>query len=288
MFKKQENMLLKPLSPSYFSLLLLLPLSLALFQSPDAPVSTKSVEAPDVCSTDNKAFTNGEEMRYKVYYNLNFVWVPAGEVVFTVKDKGDQYHIRAEGRTFSSYEWFYKVRDVYDTYVDKETLLPTLFIRDVQEGGYTLYEKVSFDQKKRVAHVVRGRSKDQIKERKDYPIDACMHDMLSIIYLARNLDYNLYQSGQTFPVKVFLDKEEWPLQVAYKGKEEKKIKGLGKYNTIVFSPEVIAGEVFEEGTEMKVWVSDDGNKVPLLIESPLSVGTIKAVLQDHKGLRHPM
>jgi hypothetical protein len=283
----------KPLFPSFLGLLLALPLSLGLLQSPEhtspRPVPAQLTDAPDICSIHNQAFLDGEEVRYKVYYNLNFVWVPAGEVVFTVKDKGEQYHIRAEGRTYSSYEWFFKVRDTYDTYIDKKTLLPTLFIRDVQEGGYTLYEKVSFDQKKRTAHVVRGRSKDNIKERKDYPIDACMHDMLSIVYLARNLDYNRYQSGQSFPVKIFLDKEEWPLQVAYKGKEtDKKIKGLGRYNTILFSPEVIAGEVFKEGTEMKVWVSDDGNKIPLLIESPLSVGSVKVVLQEHKGLRYPM
>nr|MBP6540568.1 DUF3108 domain-containing protein [Saprospiraceae bacterium] len=41
------------------------------------------------------------------------------------------------------------------------------------------------------------------------------------------------------------------------------------------------------GNRMHVWVSNDGNKLPLLIESPLSVGSAKAVLKSYSGLRHP-
>jgi hypothetical protein len=37
---------------------------------------------------------------------------------------------------------------------------------------------------------------------------------------------------------------------------------------------------------MKVWVSKDQNRIPLLIESPIAVGSVKAVLMDYKGLRH--
>ena len=55
-----------------------------------------------------------------------------------------------------------------------------------------------------------------------------------------------------------------------------------------FTPEVIAGEVFPDGAELNVWVTDDGNHLPLIIESPLSVGSAKAVLKSYKGLRYPV
>ena len=117
----------------------------------------------------------------------------------------------------------------------------------------------------------------------------CMHDILSVVYYARNIDYDNFDAGQTFPVKIFMDKEIHPLQVKYKGKEaKKKIKGQGSFNTIKFSPEVITGDVFEEGTEMNIWVSDDGNRIPLLIESPVSVGSVKAVLKSYSGLKHDL
>ena len=106
------------------------------------PVSQDSKD----CRLDNNAFSVGEELTYKLYYNWNFVWMSAGEVTFRVKDNGSQYYYAINGSTYNSYDWFFKVRDKYDTYVNKETLLPEMSIRDVQEGGYRLYEKVKYEQ----------------------------------------------------------------------------------------------------------------------------------------------
>lgn len=241
------------------------------------------------CTIDNSTFQAGEEITYKLYYNLNFIWIPAGEVVFKITDFGNVFRISADGRTYKSYEWFFKVRDRYESYIDKETLLPNMSVRDVKEGGYTLYDKTLLNQKENKATIERGRSKETVKENLTVDIDKCMHDILSIIYYARNLDYDSMTKGAQVPVKIFIDKQEWPLKVVYDGHdEEKKIKGQGKFKTIKFSPEVIAGDVFKENTKMDIWVSDDLNKIPLLIESPVSVGSVKAVLKEYKGLRHEM
>ena len=237
------------------------------------------------CNIENNSFQHGEEIVYKLYYNWNFVWLSAGEVTFRVKDLGDQYHLSAYGRTYRSYEWFFKVRDYYDTYIDKETLLPKVAVRDVQEGKYTLYDKVTFDKNRNKAISLRGKSKDRAKIT-EYPIDACMHDILSIIYYTRNLDFNTINEGSEIPIKIFMDKETWPLKVRYKGKEEKRVRNRGKFNTFKFSPEVIVGNVFNEDTKMTVWASDDANKIPVLIESPVSVGSVKVVLKSYKGLKH--
>ena len=67
-----------------------------------------------------------------------------------------------------------------------------------------------------------------------------------------------------------------------------KIKGSGKFMTHVFQPQLIAGEVFKEKDQMSIYISVDSNQVPVLIESPLSVGKMKAVLMDYKGLRYPL
>ncbi|MBR9923113.1 MAG: DUF3108 domain-containing protein [Bacteroidetes bacterium] len=276
------------------SLLAFLMLVFMAFKPVSTGLDTVSMAAPtaeeiNACTVTNTTFRSGEEVTYKIYYNLNFVWIPAGEVVFKVDGMDGQYHLSATGKTYSSYEWFFKVRDQYDSYIDSETLLPYLSIRDVQEGGYTLYEKTTFNQRSNKAHVVRGRAIDNIKEDKEFSINSCMHDVLSIVYYARNLDFSSYDEGHDFPINIFMDKEEWPLNVQYKGKEsDVKIKGLGRFNTIKFSPQLISGEVFPDDAQMTVWVSDDRNKVPVMIESPLSVGSVKAVLKDYKGLRYEM
>ncbi len=240
------------------------------------------------CQIQNTAFQDGETIVYKLYYNWKFVWLSAGEVTFKVRDLGSQYHLSADGNTYKSYEWFYKVRDKYDTYVDKETLLPIVSIRDIHEGSYTLYDKIIFDKTNNVARSLRGRSRKDA-EWEEYDVESCMHDMLSIVYFSRNLNFDNMEVGREIPIKIFMDEETWPLKVVFKGKEsEKKIKGMGKFNTLQFSPEVISGYIFDEGDEMNIWVSDDKNRIPLQIESPVSVGSIKAVLKEYNGLRYDL
>jgi len=241
----------------------------------------------DECYTENTSFTEGEKVVYKVYYNWNFVWLSAGEVTFEVSESESEYRIAATGRTYSSYEWFFKVRDYYYTYIDKETLLPNTFIRDVEEGNYTLYDKVKFDQNSEKGTSYRGKTQE-VAKLQSFEFENCIHDMLSLIYKMRNINYDQMGEGESIPAKMFLDMKTYELDIRMKGRESKKwVRGLGYFDTFLISPELIAGEVFDEDAQMNIWVSDDANRVPLIIESPVSVGSVKVVLKDYNGLKHP-
>jgi hypothetical protein len=240
-----------------------------------------------LCSIENSTFLVGEEITYKLFYNWNILWLSAGEVVFRVEESEDQYHIVVTGRTYKSYEWFFKVNDRFETYIDKKSLLPTLFIRDIKEGKYRRYNKFIFDQKNNKVRFFKGKTSEDLVET-ELDLDPCMHDLVSILYHIRNRKFDDFEVGDVFPVSVFLE-EEYNLKVKVTGKNEKKrVKGRGLHMTHQFIPEVIAGEVFNEKDQMKVWVSADENKIPLLIESPVSVGKIKAVLKEYKGLKYDM
>ncbi len=243
----------------------------------------------DPCFSSNTTFKAGEKLSYKVYYNWNFIWFSAGEVTFQVIDDDDQYHYQVIGETYESYDWFFKVRDYFDTWVQKDNLLPMMAVKTQLEGKYRLYDYVNFDQSRKTCYNERGKAKDDIRERNNFQIGHCMHNMVSILYYARNLEFQNFRSGDSFPVQIFEDKKTWPLSVRYGGREEgKKIKELGRYNTLKFSPEVIEGDIFPKGAELNVWVTDDNNRMPLLIESPLRVGSVKAILKKHEGLRYPV
>ena len=245
------------------------------------PVST--------CSTLNDVpFQAGEELVYKIYYNLNFVWISAGEATFKVEDEGNRYHFSATGVTYDSYEWFYKVRDYYHTYADKQTLLPQTSIRHIKENKYSIYDKVEYDQKNRKASYIRGQTQDRATLNGNLTLSDCMHDVLSIIYYCRSLDYTNVQNGQDFPAKIMLDEETYPLKYRFLAREEKNIRGLGKFNAMRFSPQLVSGNVFKENAQMKIWASDDANKIPLMIESPVAVGSVKIVLKSWKGLRYDL
>ena len=239
----------------------------------------------DGCGAENDAFQPGEEVVYKIYYNLSPFWIAAGEVTFKVEDAGNDYRFEVVGSTYKSLEWFYRGLYTFQSDVDKASLMPHEFIRTIEEKKYSKYNKFVFDQNNGTVKTWQGKTKEETKTNILH-FGHCMHDMISVLYYMRNLDFDRLSVGTTIPVNVFIE-ENYPLTVHVLGKnEEKRIHGLGKCKTHVFSPEVIAGEVFSEGTQMTIWVSADQNRIPLMIESPVRVGKIKAVLYSHKGLRY--
>lgn len=252
------------------------------FQGP-----TEVQHQPRQNTTGEAAFQNGEQLTYKIYYNLNFIWVPAGEVTFKVFDEGAQFHYQAIGETYDSYEWFFSVKDTYNSWVDKNTFLPNYSERDVNEGKYHIFEKIAFNQSSKKMTVWRSDKRGAPETKTEHSVQEKVHDVLSIMYQLRNIDFTSQESGYAVPFKVFMDKEEYPLKMRYVGKESrKKVYGMGRYKTLKFQPEVIAGNVFKDDARMSVWVSDDQNRIPLLIESPVSVGSVKMVLKKYWGLKY--
>ncbi len=234
----------------------------------------------DFCNTRNTSYQSGELLQFSVFYNMGFIWIHAGDAVFTTQEKnlGGQkvFHIKGDGKTLSSYEWFYKVRDMYETYVDQETLLPVRFIRDVNEGGMKFRHDVTFN---------RGAQSAE-SAGKLYHIPQCTQDVLSAIYFARNIDYSKYQPGDQIPFDMFLDDKVYSLYIKYLGREEIKTR-KGTYKAIKIAPLLIEGTIFSGGEKMTVWVSDDKNHVPLRVNSPIAVGSIKVDLMGYANLRNP-
>jgi hypothetical protein len=89
------------------------------------------------------------------------------------------------------------------------------------------------------------------------------------------------------PFTLFLDNESYELYLRYLGKETVKTK-YGKFKAIKFKPLLIKGTIFEGGEKMTVWVSDDANRIPVRIESAISVGSIKVDMMGYQNLRYPL
>lgn len=240
-----------------------------------------SSQAQGFCGLKNQAFENGEKLTYKVYYNVSFMYVGAGEVTFsTTLDQLNGvpvYHVVGEGHTYRSYDWIFKVRDRYETFIDTATMLPLRFIRKVSEGDYRKYNLVTFDHAHHKATSRKG----------TYDVPECVQDVLSAIYYARNIDFDRYKPGDKIPFSMFLDDEVYHIYIRYLGKAKVTTR-YGTFNAIEFSPLLIKGTIFEGGEKMTVWVSDDRNKIPLRINSPITVGSIKVDLVGYRDLRHPL
>ncbi|MBL7773040.1 MAG: DUF3108 domain-containing protein [Chitinophagaceae bacterium] len=232
------------------------------------PVSSSSVSE---CSFPNKSTFPGEKLVYKIYYTLAGAYVGAGEATFknelSTYDGLPCYHLSGEGHTYSSYDWFFKVRDLYESYVDTTTLLPMQFKRKVQEGNNRLFNSVIFNRTYNRATSTNG----------VFKIPDCVQDVLSSIYYARNIDFSNFKLNQRHHFQIFLDDKVEPVYIEYLGKFKLKTKH-GSYNTIKFRPKLLEGTLFKGGDEMVVYVTDDERKIPVYIETPILVGKIKVYL----------
>ncbi|HMN32318.1 MAG: DUF3108 domain-containing protein [Chitinophagaceae bacterium] len=220
------------------------------------------------CELKNTTIFHGELIKYNVFYTLAGVYVPAGEAAFsTTLSKHDGkpvFLLSGVGNTYPSYDWFFKVRDIYESIVDTTTLLPIQFTRNVSEGSHKMYHKAIFNREKNVA------TSNNIKT----IISDCVQDVLSMIYYARNIDYNQFKTGDFIPYDLYLDNKMYSLYLKYMGKQVIKTK-YGSFDCFKIKPKLIEGTIFRGGEEMTVYVSNDKRKIPIYIETPIIVGKIK-------------
>ena len=114
-----------------------------------------------------------------------------------------------------------------------------------------------------------------------------IQDMLSSFFYARTLDYSKAKKGDVFTIWTFVDEEVWPLKIRYMGEDKVKV-GKTYYNALKFHPVTQKGRIFDKEEDVSFWVSNDGNKIPLMIEAKILIGAVKAELTNAEGLAHPL
>jgi len=245
--------------------------------------STSEIE----CTFTNKAFHAGEQLTYLIQYNWGLIWVDAGEAVFSVKDtiynKKVCYYFLGMGHSFPKYDWFYKVRDRFETFMDTMTLKPLRYVRNSNEAGNQVYNDNYFNFAKSKA-IYYSQQKDKSFKKDTVAITQCTYDVLSMVYYSRNIDFSKYKPNDKIPVSLYLDGEIYSLYIRYVGKENIKTK-TGSYDCIKFKPLLIEGTIFKGGENMTVWVTDDEQHLPVYVETPIVVGSIKVTLTKAKGLK---
>ncbi len=228
----------------------------------------------------NDAFTYGEELKYKVKYNLYFN-INVGIVNFKIANEpknklsAECYNIVSKGRTMNFYDNFFKVRDHYETYMAEQSLLPKLFIRRINEGGYTKTNNVKF------YHDVKSAMNE---DNEVIEIEPNTQDVVSALYYARTFDFENASVGDSLKFPLFIDNEVYEVGLKYMGKEVISTN-FGEYKCLKIKPILIVGRVFDSEESMTLWVTDDANKIPLRIESGISVGAIRADLVDYENIR---
>lgn len=243
------------------------------------------------CQDVKPSFQTGEAATYKIYYNWTAMWMSAGTVNFKVADaqlyNRPVYHLTAVGKTDMKFNWFYKVNDQYECYLDPKSMLPLQATSKISEGTFTKENMFTFDHSKSELIVNYYKRKGELKAQNEKKsITPCSQDLLSAIYYTRGFDYNKMKIGEKINFDLYLDGEIYPIYLRYLGKENVE-SDLGEFKCAKFGIQLLAGDVFKGG-EMTIWSTDDANRLPILIESPLVMGSVKCYLTKIGGLKYPL
>ncbi len=241
------------------------------------------------CKDQNNAYGIGEEISYEVAYNLGFIWVKAGWASFKVTgtkiENSSVYKFSAYGTTLEKWDWIYRVRDSYIAYMDIDKLRPLKFYRNTSEGKTKVDNSYRFNYKSRQIYT-NTKSSEKPASNDTIKLPDCTLDVLSMIYKARNIDYSQYKENDKIPISLIIDGKIYDLYIRYLGKEVIKTRNKKRYRCFKFKPLLVEGTLFSSGENMTVWVTDDQNKIPVLIEAKILVGSVKAILSATKGLKN--
>lgn len=233
----------------------------------------------ELANVREPVFKIGEQLSYKLRYGF----ITAAEANIRVEssdarfDNKPVYHLVAEGRTAGSFNVFYKVRNRYDSYIDRIDLSPYLYTENIREANYRRSDKARFyqDQKKIVSN--NGTFKG----------DGQTFDVVSAYYFARNLDISKLSVGSKFSMDYFLHDGVSKLEVQYVGKERVKT-ALGTFNCLKFSPSIQPGRIFRKDSKLFLWITDDANRIPVKAQVEILVGSVTLELTSAKGLKYPL
>ncbi len=230
------------------------------------------------------AFDTGEYFKFRIHYGI----VNAGYATLEIKDatinNKKVHHAIGKGYTTGMSKFFFKVEDLYESYFDKETGSPYRYVRKIDEGGYTKNQEGFFNQSENKVLVKDYKRKTE----KTIVITDNVQDIVSSFYYLRNHpNIDKLKSGEAITIDMFFDDEITKFKLKYVGRQDITTK-FGTVSTMVFKPLVQTGRVFKEKESLTLWITDDDNKVPIRIKADLAVGSLKADLDEYKGLKNPL
>ncbi len=238
------------------------------------------------------AFQHGEKMDFVLHYRWGAINTDVGSATVTLDsltyNGRKAFHCSAFGKTTKMFDLFFKVREDFDSWFTRDGLVPLKFTRDTYEGGYeaknTYHYNRTLEEPVINAEVYTSKQGLKIME---LPLTPCTFDLPALFFFARNMDFDTIEPGKKHPMTFAIDDEVFNVYFILHGRETIKVKGLGTVKAIKFGAKLLEGEVFKGEEDMLIWVTDDGNRLPVYFEAPLLVGRAAGRLSGYEGLKYP-
>ena len=233
----------------------------------------------------NINFSRGENLTYRLHYgfiNAGVADINIDPKLYKVNGK-ICYYMNVFGRSVGAFDFGMKIRDYFGAYIDTSSLLPAKSYRKLREGKYRYHEVVFYDQKnKKIDIDIEGKGKKKINLKHSKTLD-----IVSGYYYLRALPFEKYHKNDTISLHAFLEDEFYEFKIRYIGKEVLKTK-FGKINTLVLSPIMPENSLFDGENSIRVWLSDDKNRIPIKASASMFLGAVELDLKSYRGVRYPL
>lgn len=231
------------------------------------------------------SYKPGEKINYSIHYGLIQGGVASLELKTDTFKGKKVWHSVLIGKTIGVADAVFKVKDIYESYIDPLTELPVFSIRNIKEGRYRKYNEVLFD------HTTRPDSAILTSDLTGVHItQPGIHDILSCFYYFRNhyLPYHSeFKEGDLFTIITWFADELYPIRLRYMGTDEVRTKA-GKIKCLKFNPVTEVGRLFKTEEDVTMWFSADKNFLPVRIRFNIFVGAFVCEITDYEGLAYPL
>jgi len=227
----------------------------------------------------NTAFMAGETITYQIRYGFIVGGITTLSLSDTIYKKKSVFHAVAIGETTGVAEKLYGVKDIYESWFDKETNLPYKQIRNIKEGHYKNYNVVTYN-----------RSNNTVDSNLSgvHEVPKKILDLSSTFYYIRRIDFAKINEGDTIIVNMYFADEIFPFRLRYIGKESVRTK-FGKINCIKISPVVEVGRMFKSSNDLTIWFTDDDNRLPVMVKMDIRiVGAVFLKLIRYENILNPL
>ncbi len=218
---------------------------------------------------ENLAFGIGEKLSFDIGYGF----INAGYATLEVADLIEYnerpcYLVLSTASSNKFFSSFYRVEDKVESIIDATGIFSWHFEKQLREGKYRANKSYTFDQ---LNHKV-------FYEGDTIDVADYVHDVLSVLYYARTQKLEV---GKSIYIDNFTDGKHYSLEVRVLKRESVRVEA-GKFDCLVVEPLMLSSGIFKHEGRLKVWLTDDRIKLPVLMKSKVLVGSITAELTDYE------
>ncbi|WP_165021165.1 MULTISPECIES: DUF3108 domain-containing protein [unclassified Dysgonomonas] len=253
-----------------------------------------SIQANGQCKIENKYFQAGEDLNYDLYFKYGIIYTKAGKSSLrTVSEKyngKDAYKMSLLAESTGAAKSVFTLNDTLSSYMTKD-LIPLAFTKDAHEGKEYTKENITYTYGKGGNVTIRTKRVKNGEPRFDETLSSpnCVYDMISVVFYARTLDYSKMKQGDEAAVEFMAGKKKVYMVIEHQGTEIIKGNDDKKYDCIKLVLSMSNGNklAFEDKEEaMRVYITNDNNRMPVRLDSKLKVGSTRAILKSYSGNRH--